>query len=102
MVTLTDSHIKNRKAHFLFDELLNFENRVLALNAKLAHMKSYIIGAGIMYGQGENIFYEWFKSAWLQNDPLYYITTGNNCLPLIHVNDVAKFVIQLLNNKYED
>jgi len=71
MVTFSDTHIKNRRPHPLFEELMNFENRVLVLNSKLNHLKSFIIGAGIMYGLGENIFYEWFKTSWLQNDPLY-------------------------------
>lgn len=52
---LTDADIEERKPHSQFKDLKEFEDRAIKLNSKLQHLKTYIIGAGIMYGFGEQV-----------------------------------------------
>lgn len=66
------------------DEVLNF---------KKEGVKTYVISAGVLYGQGEEVFNSHIKKAWLQ-DPqkLPIVGEGNNLVPTIHVTDLARMV----------
>jgi adenylate kinase len=44
--------------------LREIEDKVLEL--KKENVKVYVICSGITYGQGEEVFYQLFKAAWLQ------------------------------------
>ena len=53
----------------------------------------YVLCAGFLYGKGEDVFYEYFKQAWLQNpEKLPIIGRGGNIVPTIHVIDLARLV----------
>eukprot|EP01022_Parablepharisma_sp_SALTPOND_P027363 TRINITY_DN663_c4_g1_i1.p1 TRINITY_DN663_c4_g1~~TRINITY_DN663_c4_g1_i1.p1 ORF type:complete len:859 (+),score=160.63 TRINITY_DN663_c4_g1_i1:101-2578(+) len=53
----------------------------------------YVLCAGLLYGNGEDVFYEYFKQAWLQNpEKLPIIGKGGNLVPTIHVVDLARLV----------
>lgn len=66
------------------------------LGLKKENVKVYVICSGITYGQGEEVFSELFKAAWLQEPKqLPYLGTGENQLPTIHIGDLAKFVIKI-------
>lgn len=55
-----------------------------------------MICPGIIYGCGEDSFYELFKAAWLQNPiQLPYLKDGKNKLPTIHLIDLVRFVIKI-------
>jgi len=68
-------------------------------------LRSYIIGTGIIYGNGEleNSFYEHFRRAWLSLHPklseLPIVGEGNNRLPTIHASDLAQFVSVVMEKK---
>lgn len=57
------------------------------------NLKTYVLCSGILYGNGEDVFYNHFKQAWLQ-DPqdLTIYGDGKNRIPTIHVRDLATFV----------
>jgi adenylate kinase len=59
----------------------------------------FIICPGIIYGCGEDTFYQLFKSAWLQ-DPikLPYLAEGTNKIPTIHLKDLVRLVIKVAEN----
>jgi hypothetical protein len=46
--------------------------------------------------------YEWFKTSWLQSNPLPYLNTGFNCLAMVHVDDVARLANTLLTLRPEN
>lgn len=72
------------------------------LELKKENVKVYVICSGITYGQGEDVFYELFKAAWLQEPKeLPYIGEGLNIVPTIHVADLAKFVIKVAQSPPE-
>lgn len=64
---------------------------IAAGNAK-PNLRSFVLCSGIQYGNGEEVFYEHFKEAWLQNPgELVVIGDGKNRIPTIHVRDLATF-----------
>ena len=78
----------------------------LALTAgKLSdnRIKAHVICAGLPYGNGEatDVFYEFFRRAWLSLHPqlaaLPVVGAGNNCIPTIHVEDLSRSVVQVLD-----
>jgi len=75
--------------------LKNVENMALAAAKSTRNLRSHIIGAGVIYGNGEleNSFYEHFRRAWLSLHPklaaLPVVGDGTNRLPTIHAHDLA-------------
>lgn len=56
-------------------------------------LNTYVITPGLIYGNGEDILYELFKTVWMDPDaelPIY--GEGNNIIPMVHVNDLASIV----------
>lgn len=65
-------------------------------------LKTYIVCPGLIYGMGEDIFYEYFKKAWLMNSPndkLTVISDGKNSIPTIHIKDLVSLIKRLIEKK---
>lgn len=71
----------------------------MSLSKNLSHFNCQVVACGCLYGNGDDILYEYFKKAWLQEDTLKVIGHGLNNVPSIHVRDVAKLVKRLLTTK---
>jgi adenylate kinase len=64
---------------------------------KKQNVKSYVLCAGVLYGEGELGFYEMFKQSWLQEpDTLPVYGKGRNRIPCVHVQDLATFVLKII------
>ncbi|CAD8150525.1 unnamed protein product [Paramecium octaurelia] len=75
----------------LFERLKHLEQSILG--CEKTELKTYVITPGLVYGNGEDILYELFKTVWMNPDaelPIY--GEGNNIIPMIHVNDLASIV----------
>jgi len=76
----------------------------MALAKQSSSIKVHIICSGFLYGNGEqnDIFYEFFRSAWVSLHPqlaaLPIIAGGNTHLPTIHVRDLANGIEKILIN----
>lgn len=54
---------------------------------------TYVIATGVLYGEGENMWHSFFKSAWHGEQPgLKVFGDGQNVVPTIHVKDLARLV----------
>ena len=54
---------------------------------------TYIVAAGLTYGQGEDIFHFLFKKAWCGNiSSLQVYGDGHNFVPNIHILDLARYI----------
>ena len=71
------------------------ENLVLQLHKFQPKIQSYIVCCGIIYGHGERILYEHFRKAWT-GLLIPLIGEGNNYIPTIHVEDLAKVVKKII------
>ena len=83
----------------------NIEN--LALTAgKLSNgnLKVHVVCSGMPYGNGEasDVFYEFFRRAWLSLHAdlaaLPVVGTGANRVPTVHVEDLSRCLIQVIDN----
>lgn len=74
----------------------------LALSASNTNsmLKTYIICPGFIYGCGEDIFYDYFKMAWLQ-DPMKLPIAGDgkNFIPTIHIKDLVGCIKRIIERK---
>ena len=50
---------------------------------------------GILYGNGEKVFYEHFRKAWI-NEKVPLLGEGFNTIPTIHVVDVARLIKKII------
>lgn len=74
----------------------------LVLGFKKENVKTYVIAAGVLYGYGETVFQNHFKSAWLQKPKMLpYFGEGTNKVPTIHVKDLVTLVQKLFETKPE-
>jgi len=90
-----DSDYKLRKAYPKYEGWKTIENQLLKIqNEKL---KCYVVCAGLLYGNGEHLLFEHLRNAWL-GQPLSYLPPGDNLVPTIHVQDLAKIVKFTLEN----
>lgn len=72
------------------------------LNFKLEGVRTFVVGAGLLYGAGEDALENFFKAAWLQNPKELPVPgTGENLVPAIHVNDLSTFVIGMAESPPE-
>lgn len=74
-----------------YQEWKTVETLVLALKEKEG-ITPYVVAAGIPYGNGEECFYDIFKSAWLGRQVCRLVAPGNNFIPCVHARDLARLV----------
>lgn len=83
----------------------NLENLAITSSKINLNLKVHVVCSGLPFGNGEanDIFYEFFRRAWLSSHPelaaLPVISGGQNSLPTIHVSDLAKCVRTLTEAK---
>jgi adenylate kinase len=64
------------------------------------NLRTFVLCSGILYGDGEDVFYSLFRQAWLQEPPaLPIIGDGRNRMPTVHVRDLAQFVRACIEKK---
>jgi len=64
-----------------------------------SQVKSYVVGAGILYGEGEETFTQLFKDAWLGIENHSITSPGTNHIPTVHVRDMARLVRSVCYNQ---
>jgi adenylate kinase len=83
-----------------YEKIKEIEDRILELHKP--GLKTYVIGSGIIYGNGETetVFNDKFKSAWLQSpEYLTYVEDGENKIPTVHVVDLVRLVKKIYEAK---
>ncbi|KJP89734.1 hypothetical protein AK88_00694 [Plasmodium fragile] len=86
----TEKDYMKRTPSRQYEQHKTIETLILSLNSR-NKLSTYVVASGIMYGNGENIFFPIFKNAWLSADN-HIIDQGNNFIPLIHVKGLCQFV----------
>ena len=86
-----------------FRHLKTLETLALSSVKAQPKLKVYVLLAGVLYGNGERIFYDHFKRAWLQTPrKLPMIGKGDNLIPTIHVLDLARLVKRVVKDRPEN
>lgn len=100
-IPFEDLDYLTRVPHKDYEAWKSIEDLVLELGSK-ENLNVYVICAGVLYGNGEKVFEDHFKSAWLEDPPeLGYLGDGNNLIPTIHVRDLAKIIKFVVDTKPE-
>uniref|UniRef100_A0A3Q2DS21 Adenylate kinase 7a n=1 Tax=Cyprinodon variegatus TaxID=28743 RepID=A0A3Q2DS21_CYPVA len=104
-------NFKSRKYFILVSSVMTWamskpkENTInscnqLSLLQKTSKLKGYVVGAGLQYGMGEDIFHYFFKVSWLLQDPKVPIFgNGTNYIPMIHVGDLGRVIQNVIKLK---
>jgi len=96
----TDHHL--RVPHERFHKHKNLETLALSAPKTQPMLKVHILCTGIRYGNGEGVFYDHFKNAWMQKpSQLPILSTGKNLIPTIHVRDLSGITKKLVNENID-
>ena len=97
----TDKDYLERMPLEQYEQIKQLEDEVLEMGVE--NVKTFVICSGLIYGNGENAFYELVKSSWIQ-DPreLPYYGDGTNLVPTIHVKDLVKFCLKIAETTPEN
>mmetsp|Transcript_11343 Transcript_11343/g.21401 ORF Transcript_11343/g.21401 Transcript_11343/m.21401 type:complete len:712 (-) Transcript_11343:225-2360(-) len=88
---LTDADLERRVPASAYEAWKYLETLTLSLGSK-DKLRPHVIGAGVLYGNGETVFNDLFKAAWLTQPIHKIIAPGDNYIPCVHVRDVARLV----------
>ena len=112
--SLSKNNLKNRKKIFYFNEndipkripysyYSNFKIvETMALQIQNPYLKKYVICPGFIYGCGEDLFFDYFKKAWLGGVEYFPIRgNGYNFIPTIHIKDLIEIIKKVINIKPE-
>ncbi|KAL3318066.1 Adenylate kinase 7 [Cichlidogyrus casuarinus] len=92
-IPFTDEDYCRRIAHSNYRAQLDLEKEVLKIGKKhKPKLLTYVISCGIPYGEEESIFHPFFQEGWHNASQLEFPGNGQNIVPTIHVNDLAKIV----------
>ena len=81
-----------------YQMIKHLENLALTASKFNKNLRVHVVCSGLPYGHGEanDVFYEFFRRAWLSLHPdlasLPVIGNGDNNLPTIHVEDLARSI----------
>ena len=72
----------------------------LALSNTNPKLKTYIVCSGLIYGCGEDLFYDYFKMGWLEiPEKIPIIGKGKNTIPTIHIKDLISLIRRIIETK---
>ncbi|XP_044264906.1 adenylate kinase 7-like [Tribolium madens] len=95
---LSEVDYRKRRPHPNYKEHYTCEKEVIKIGQQYKDkLKTYIVCAGLTYGEEEDILDFFFKMAWY-NEVLPIFDNGNNRIPFIHVRDLAKALHGLMEN----
>lgn len=89
--TISEDEYRRRRPHMNFRAHTETEKNVMKFGKKENSMlRTWVVAAGLLYGDGEQLFHRFFKDAWhLSPAALSCYGSGLNVLPCIHVRDLA-------------
>ncbi|XP_036927881.1 adenylate kinase 7 [Acanthopagrus latus] len=89
----TDEMFRRRRAHPNFKQHIELEKRVVKMGKTNKNFLTYVVASGLQYGMGEQILHYFFKTSWLgQEQEIPVFGDGNNIVPMIHINDLASVI----------
>ncbi|CAD5119731.1 DgyrCDS8327 [Dimorphilus gyrociliatus] len=99
-IPFTEDDYRRRRAHPNWKDHMNAEKTVIKMGkTNKTKLVTYVIASGLTYGAEECIFHYLFKSAWHNTESLQIFGTGQNCIPTIHIKDLAAVVQNILDAK---
>ena len=100
VTVFTDSDFNRRKTLPSYEIYKMYEDKLIYLSENNASLKTSVLIPGFLYGRGEDLFYDIFVSVFEKRESLMLLNDGNNIIPTIHVEDLIKCLIVLLQPGY--
>jgi len=98
-VPFTEEDYRRRKPHPNFKTHISAEKLVIKLGkTNKSKLITYVVAAGLTYGNGEELFHYLFKSAWLGKD-LQCFGSGSNVVPTIHIKDLSCVLLNIADQR---
>ncbi|XP_052042646.1 adenylate kinase 7 [Apodemus sylvaticus] len=98
-VPFTEEDYRRRKHHPNFLDHINAEKLVLKFGKNAKKFATYVVASGLQYGAEGGILHAFFKMAWLGETPaLPVFGDGTNCIPAIHVLDLAGVIQNVIDH----
>nr|BAC37180.1 unnamed protein product [Mus musculus] len=98
-VPFTEEDYRRRKHHPNFLDHINAEKIVLKFGKNAKKFATYVVASGLQYGAEGGILHTFFKMAWLGEVPaLPVFGDGTNCIPAIHVVDLAGVIQNIIDH----
>ncbi|CAD5122064.1 DgyrCDS10516 [Dimorphilus gyrociliatus] len=99
-IPFTEEDYRRRRAHPNWKDHINAEKTVIKLGkTNKSKLATYVIASGLTYGAEENIFHYLFKAAWHNAEHLHVFGAGQNCIPTIHIRDLAAVIQNILDSR---
>ncbi|XP_076605014.1 adenylate kinase 7 [Chaetodon auriga] len=97
----TDEMFWRRRAHPNFKQHIDLEKRVVKLGkTNRTLFSTYVVASGLQYGMGEQVLHFFFKKSWLgQEHEIPLFGDGKNIIPMIHVNDLASVIQNVIEHQ---
>eukprot|EP00913_Durusdinium_trenchii_P032559 g30481.t1 len=96
---LTDADLERRVPAATYEAWKYLETLTLSLGSK-ANLRPHVIGAGVLYGNGETTFNELFQAAWL-TQPIHKIIAPGLLLLALRVRLKPQGIIDQISHKRE-
>lgn len=91
-ISESDMHLRKcPRAYELWKEL-----EMKVISAARPMLRTYVVCAGIVYGNGEETLFPMFKRAWTGSE-LPVVGEGNNLLPMVHAADLATTIKRVID-----
>jgi len=83
-----------------YEQWKEMEDLVLSgFNREGSTVKALVVGAGVLYGEGEDALGTFFKDAWCGDMNHHVILgSGTNRIPTVHSRDLARLVRHIMDN----
>eukprot|EP01006_Ploeotia_vitrea_P017681 TRINITY_DN48919_c0_g1_i2.p1 TRINITY_DN48919_c0_g1~~TRINITY_DN48919_c0_g1_i2.p1 ORF type:complete len:826 (+),score=160.59 TRINITY_DN48919_c0_g1_i2:58-2535(+) len=99
--TFTEDMYNMRVPHVKYSAWKEVEKLVKQANGPLLH--TYVLFAGLLYGEGEDKLHPVFKQAWHRApEGLPIFGSGKNPVPMIHIRDLSTFVFKFATRDRKD
>lgn len=85
-----ESDFEKRKTYPCYRNIKTLESLCISAGKSNPNLKTFILCPGVLYGNGEETLFPYFKQAWLQEPShLTIFGDGKNEIPTIHYDDFA-------------
>ena len=96
----TDKDHSLRKPAPEYEQIKSIETLCLAAGKVKPNLKTYVVCAGLLYGEGETFLSEYFMQARLQRpEALVVYGKGRNRIPTVHVSDLVTYVTKIVERR---
>ena len=101
IIYYTENEYNKRVPHAKYIQYKLVENQIISLNQK-NNVRAYVICPGVIYGYGEQFFYDICRTFYLNlplSPSLSFLMNSDNTVPTIHIKDIITLIKRVIDRK---